>query len=179
MKGNERKLLLLLGVLAVAVLVVRILPLAYDYYQQGRDEIALLEERVDRYRTLIQEQDDWMERETLKRAEIADLESWVFQGATPNLIGSSVQRLLRQAADQAGLSVRETRVAQYSYVDDWLMVSQEMSFTLQQQQVLPFLNAVEQLRPRLHIVAFNVARSRSGFVGNITVVGFSRRMTPP
>lgn len=174
MKGNERKLLLLLGVLALAVLVVRVLPLAYDYYRQGREEIAQLEERIERFETLIEEQEQWQEREILKQAEIADLESWIFQGANPNLIGSSVQRALRQAADQAGIAVRETRVAEYSYVGDWLMVSQEMSFTLQQSQVLPFLNALQQLRPRLHVRTFNVARNRRGFSGNITVVGFSR-----
>lgn len=174
MKGKERKLLLLLGVLAVAVLVVRVLPLAYSYYRQGRDDIALLEERIERYQTLIEEQDQWKEREMLTQAEMADLETWIFQGASPNLIGSSVQRSLRQAADQAGVAVRETRVAEYGYVGEWLMVSQEMSFALEQSQILPFLTALQQTRPRLHVAAFNVARNRRGFTGNITVVGFSR-----
>jgi hypothetical protein len=174
MKGNERKLLLLAGILAVVVLVVRVLPLAYGYYREGRDEIAELEERIERYQTLIEDQDQWKERETLTQAQMADLESWIFQGANPNLIGSNVQRSLRQAADQAGLTTRETRIAEYSYVGEWLMVSQEMSFTLEESQILPFLNALQQTRPRLHVAAFNVARSRRGFTGNITVVGFSR-----
>ncbi len=179
MTGNERKLLMLVGALAIPLLIVRVLPLAYDYYRQGREEIALLEERVDRAETLIQEQDQWMERELLKQAEIADLESWIFPGGNPNLISSSVQRSLRQAVEQAGLTQRETRVAEYSYVGDWLMVSQEMSFTLEQAQILPFLNELQQLRPRLHVAAFNVARNRRQFSGNITVVGFSRAGTTP
>lgn len=174
MKSNERKLLLLAGALLVVVLVVRVVPMALDYYRQGRDDIALLEERIERYRTLIQEQDQWMERETLKQAEIADLESWIFQGDNPNLIGSSVQRSLRQAVEQAGITVRETSVARYSYAGDWLMVEQEMSFTLDQNQILPFLDALQALRPRLHISALTVARNRRQFTGNITVVGFSR-----
>jgi hypothetical protein len=175
MKSNERKLLLLFGVLAAAVLVVRVLPLAYGYYRAGRDDIALLEERITRYETLIEEQEAWQERETLKRAEISDLESWAFPGGNPNLVGSSLQRFLRQAADQAGIAVRETRVAEYSYVGEWLKVSQEMSFTLEESQILPFLNAIQQLRPRLHVEAFNLSTSsRRGFSGTITVVGFSR-----
>lgn len=179
MTGNERKLVLLFAVLAAAVLIVRVLPLAYGWYSSGRNEIAQLEERVERYRTLIAEEQEWQEREMLKRAELADLEGWIFTGTTPNLIGSSVQRVLRQAADQNGIRVREMRVAEYSYVGEWLMVSQEMSFTLEQSQILPFLNAVQQLRPRLHVAAFEVARApRSGFSGNITVVGFSRRSAP-
>lgn len=177
MRSNERKLLLLFGVIAAAFFVVRVLPFAYGYYRDGRNEIAALEQRAARYRTLIEEQAEWQDRERLKQAELAELEGGIFQAGNPNLIGSSVQRALRQAAEQAGVSQRETRVAQYSYVGDWLMVSQEMSFTLEQNQILPFLNAIEQLRPRLHVAAFNVARSpRRGFTGNITVVGFSRGM---
>jgi len=176
MKSNERKLLLLFAVLAAAVLVVRVLPLAYNYYRDGRNEIAQLEERVERFRTLIEEQEQWQEREQLKRAELTDLESWIFPGTNPNLVASHLQRLLGQAADQAGVAVRETRVAEYSYVGDWLMVSQEVSFALEQSQILPFLNALQQLRPRLHIAAFDVARNRRGFTGNITVVGFARGM---
>lgn len=174
MKANERKLLWLGGALFALVLIVRVLPLAYDYYRQGREEIAQAEDRAERLRALIEEQDLWMEREVLKQAEIADLESWVFPGTNANLISSSVQRSLRQAVDQAGVIQRETRVAQYSYAGEWLMVSQEMSFTLEEPQILPFLNALQQLRPRLHIAAFTVARNRRQFSGNITVVGFSR-----
>jgi len=176
-KANERKLVVLLGVLFAAVLVVRLLPLAYGYYRQGRDDIALLEERVDRLQMLIQEQDQWSERETLKQAELADLQGWIFPGGnSPNLVSSSMQRLLRQAAEQSGVAVREMRVAEYSYVgEDWLMVSQEMSFTLNQPQVLPLLNVLQELRPKLHVAQFSVARTRRQLSGNITVVGFSRR----
>jgi type II secretory pathway component PulM len=174
MKDNERKLLLLFGILAALVVIVRVVPLAYGYYREGRNEIAQLEERVDRFRTLINEQGEWQDREVQKQAELAELEAGIFQGANANLIGSAVQRALQQAAAQAGIAVRETRVAQYRYVGEWLMVSQEVSFTLEQSQILPFLNAIEALRPRLHVADFNVTRTRRGFSGNITVVGFSR-----
>jgi hypothetical protein len=176
-KANERKLLVLAGIILAALLVVRVLPMAYGYYRQGREDIALLQERVERLQTLIEEQDVWSERETLKQAELADLQSWIFPGGNnPNLVSTGMQRTLRQAVEQAGVIVRETRVAEYSYVgEDWLMVSQEMSFTLDQPQILPFLNALQQLRPKLHVAAFSVARTRRQYSGNITVVGFSRR----
>lgn len=175
MKANERKLLMLAGALFAVVVIVRVLPMAYGYYRQGRDEIALLEERAERLQTLIEEQEQWSEREILKQAELADLQGWVFPGGnTPNLVSSSMQRSLRQTAQEAGMTVRDMRVAEYSYVGDWLMVSQEMSFTLDQPQILPFLNSLQKLRPKLHVAAFNVARTRRQFSGNITVVGFSR-----
>lgn len=174
MKRNERQLLLLAGVLFALVVVVRVVPLAWDFYRQGREEIALLEERVDRLRQLIVDEQLWMDREALKQAEIADLQGWVFEGSNPNLIGSAVQRTLRQAMEQASLSVRETSVARYSYVGEWLMVTQDMNFTLEQHQILPFLNALETARPRLHVTGFTVTRSRRQYSGTVTVVGFGK-----
>ena len=174
MKRSERQLLLLAGVLFALVFVVRLVPLAWDYYRQGRNDIAVLEDRIERYRQLILDTDLWMEREALKQAEIADLQGWVFEGSNPNLIGSAVQRSLRQAMDQAGLSVRETNVARYSRVGPWLLVTQEMNFTLDQQQILPFLNALEAARPRLYVTSFTVTRTRRQYSGTVSVTGFGK-----
>lgn len=174
MKANEKKLLLLLGVMFALVLMVRVVPMIVGYYQSGREDIALLQERVERYQNLVTDTDEWKERAALKQAEIAEYENWVFQGSNPSLVGSSVQRSLRQAVSQAHVDVREMSVARYSYVEDWLMVSQDMSFIVEQQNILPFLQALNELRPRLHVAAFSVTHNRRQYTGNITVVGFSR-----
>lgn len=174
MKPQERKLLLLLGVLAVVVLVVRVVPLIADWYTRGQEDIALLQERIERYQQLIVDTDMWKQRELLKQAEVAEYANWVFQGDNPSLLGPSVQRSLRQTAEQSGITVREMKVARFGGVDDWLVVTQEMDFTLDQQNILPFLHALAEQRPRLFITAFTMAHNRRQFTGNITVTGFSR-----
>lgn len=174
---RQQNLLIAAGVLFALVMITRLVPMAWNYYQSGQDDIALLEERLDRYRTLVLESDLWMERELLKAAEIGDLESWIFEGANPSLTGSSVQRALRQAMEQSNVRVMETSVARYSYIGNWLMVTQEMNFSLDQPQILPFLTALQELRPRLHVVAFTINRNRRQFTGSITVAGFSRART--
>lgn len=171
---RTQNLAIVAGIMFVLVLAVRVLPMLYDYYQQGRDEIALLQERRDRYEQLIIDVDRWKANEVLKQAEIADMESWVFVGTNPNLVGSSVQRSLRQAVEEANVSIREMSVAEYNYIENWLMVSQEMDFSIEQANVLPFLNALQELRPRLHVSAFSLTRNRRQYTGTITVVGFSR-----
>ena len=172
MKRNEKQLIILATLVFAVFLVVLVIPRVLDYYQQGRQDIALMQDRIFRYQNLAAATDQWLEREALKTAEIAELETWVFSGNDPNLIGNSVQWALRQALEKAGVSVREMSVARYSYVDGWLMVTQDMSFSLDQQHVLPFLNALQELRPRLFVQTFSVARNRRQYTGNITVVGF-------
>ncbi len=171
---RTQNLVTLAGIIFVLLLAVRIIPMLYNYYQRGQDDIALLQERRDRYEQLIIDVDRWKENEILKQAEIADMESWVFPGANPNLASSSVQRSLRQAVEQTNVSIREMSVAEYNYIDDWLMVSQEMDFSIDQANILPFLNALQELRPRLHVSAFTLTRNRRQYTGTITVVGFSR-----
>jgi hypothetical protein len=175
MKRNEKNLLILAGVLFSLVLVVRVVPMLLDYYARQRDEVALLGERIERSRTLIVETSQWREREALKRAEITDLQSWIFEGTDPNLVSSSVQRMLRQVVQNtAGVELREIDVPRYSSIDDWLVVEQDMDFALTQEAILPFLNALQNSRPRLQIAAFNVSHNRRQFTGRLTVVGFSR-----
>lgn len=176
MKNQEKKLLLLFGVLAVLVLVVRVVPLLGDYYRQGQQDIALLQERVQRYEQLIADTEVWKERELLKQAEVDEYATWVFQGDNPSLVGPSVQRSLRQAVEQSGISVREMSVARFARSDDWLVVSQDLSFTLEQDNILPFLSTLAAQRPRLFVTAFTVAQSRRQFTGSLTVTGFSRAL---
>lgn len=176
MKPQERKLLLLLGVLALLVLVLRVVPLLTDWYRRGQEDIALLQERIERYEQLITDTQVWKERELQKQAEVAGYADWIFQGSNPGLLGPSVQRSLRQTAEQAGITVREMSVARFARSGDWLVVSQEMDFMLEQQQLLPFLAALEQQRPRLFVTAFSVAHNRRQLTGNITVTGFSRAL---
>lgn len=172
MKRNERQLLMLAAALFVLLVAFRLVPMAWQSYREGRDEIALLEERRDRYRQLLIDTTLWQERETLKAAEMAELQGWVFDGGNPNLIGSAVQRTLRQALDQTGVRVRETPVPRYNNAGEWLMVTQDLNFTLEQHQILPFLQALQTSRPRLHVAAFSVTRNRRQYTGSVTVVGF-------
>ena len=174
MKDNERKLLLLAAILFVLVLVVRILPWAYGEYRDGREQVALLEARVTRYQELIRDTAHWQARAAEQQARADAMQGWVFAGSSASLIGSSVQRALRQIAGQTGVSIRETTVARYGNSGEWLTVNQELDFTLDQAEILPFLAALEQARPRLHITRFSITHNRRQYLGRVQVVAFGR-----
>jgi hypothetical protein len=174
MKRRERQLVVSAAVIFGLLLALRVVPALIDYYQQGRDDIALLQERITRYQGLAAATGEWQDKQRLKTLEVSELQSWVFNGSDANLIGNSVQRSLRSAVESAGLGVREMSVARYNSVGKWLMVTQEMSFTLEQDNILPFLTALQDLRPRLFVQSFTVSRNRRQFTGTIAVTGFGR-----
>ena len=68
-----------------------------------------------------------------------------------------------------------TRLADRLISDDWLLISQEMSFrTSDQVNTARFLERLETSAPRLWVTGFTVNRSRNQYSGSITVVGFAR-----
>ena len=67
-----------------------------------------------------------------------------------------------------------TRLADSLEADDWLMVSQEMSFrTDDAGNTITFLRLLEYSEPRLRVRDFSLSRSRNQYNGSITVVGFA------
>ncbi|HTQ98583.1 MAG TPA: type II secretion system protein GspM [Candidatus Acidoferrum sp.] len=174
MKRSEKQLVIVFAALFALVLIVRVVPLVGNYYRSGRDDIAKLQERIDRYRKLIVDTAEWQQKQQLKTAEVNDMQGWIFAGTDPNLVASSLQRSLRQLMAENNVDVRETGVARYNYVGKWLMVEQDMSFSLNQPAILPFLRALDAARPRLQVSALSINRNRRAFTGSLTVVGFAK-----
>ncbi|MDR0781428.1 MAG: type II secretion system protein M [Pseudomonadales bacterium] len=174
MKPRERQLIFFAAPLFALLLILRVVPALVGYYQAGHADIARLQERIARYQSLAAATAQWQEKQQLKTLEVSELQAWVFNGSDANLIGNSVQRALRSAVESTGLGVREMSVARYNYVGKWLLVTQEMSFTLEQDNILPFLAALQELRPRLFVQSFTVSRNRRQFTGTLTVTGFGR-----
>ena len=176
MKSNEKKLVGVAVLLFFAVIVVRGIPFLRDAYNEGLEEIEFTEQRIDRLRMLVEEAPFIKEEEALKREQVAALERLVFTGQDPNLIGSSVQRQLRQAVDEAGLVVRQYSTPRFAETEGWLLVTQEMDFLIDQGEILPFLELLENSQPKLHITEFSINRNRRQYTGSITVTGFSKTL---
>ena len=175
MKSNEKKLVGLALLLLLALITVRVVPSLKTSYEDGLKEIELLEQQIARLQFMVEEFFIIQDREASRREDVAVLESLMFTGQEPNLIGSGVQRQLRQAVDEAGLLVRQYSTPRFIEIDGWLLVVQEMDFVIEQEKILQFLNLLENSSPKLHITEFNISRNRRQYTGSITVTGFSKQ----
>lgn len=176
MKSKEKKLAGLAAILFLTVVIVRVIPLLKDSYDDGLAEIDFLEQRIARLRMLVEEAPFIKDEEALKREQVAALETLIFTGQDQNLIGNSVQLQLRQAVAEAGVQARSYNTPRLSETDGWLLISQEMDFTIEQDNILQFLELLENSRPRLHIAEFSINRNRRQFTGSITLTGFSKTL---
>jgi hypothetical protein len=176
--SRERNILLLAAVVALMFMATRVVPAVgniYDGRKADIDDVLLAIEREER---LIENSLAWRERRIDAEVQQAQIETQIFSGDTIPLIEANIQRELSQHARDSGLSVNSTRLAESVEANDWLMISQEMSFrTVDASNTVTFLRQLENSQPRLRVRDFSLNRSRNQYSGSITVVGFAQNST--
>ncbi|MCG8413342.1 MAG: hypothetical protein MI746_03890 [Pseudomonadales bacterium] len=172
---REKNILLLAATVALVFVITQIVP-AVQRFHASRDaaiEDVLL--AITREERLIEDSLAWRERRIDAQVQQADMESQIFSGDTIPLIEANIQRDLSQHARDSGLTVSSTRLAERLESDEWLLISQEMSFrTADAGNTVVFLERLENSVPRLQVKDFSLDRNRNQYNGSITVIGFAR-----
>ena len=172
---RERNILLLAGVVALIFVSSSGWPAIQSVYAQRQANIESVEIDIARERRLIENAASWRERRIEVESQIAELQNQIFTGETIPIVEANIQRALSLHARDSNIIVSSTRLADRLVTDDWVLISQEMSFrTSDQVNTVRFLERLENSIPRLRVTAFNVNRSRNQYSGSITVVGFAR-----
>ncbi len=175
MNNKEKKLLTIFLFFMVAVIVVRIVPAVFSIYEENEKELSILSAKAQRTIKLIDDRMFWNNKHKEVKDRIKILRSQVFSGDTPSLIGASVQRALKQSAEYAGITEDSMSLPEFSDIQGWLLVTQEMSFkTNDQGAILVFLQRLKESRPSLNIAEFSLRSNRRRLTGKVTVVAFSR-----
>ena len=172
--AREQRVLILAVLVSVVFVATKILPAVQGLYERRNAEIENVLLAVEREARLIEDSLLWRDRRIEAEVQQAQVENQIFIGATVPLVEANLQRDLSKYARDSGLSVSSTRLADSLEADDWLMVSQEISFrTDEAGNTITFLRLLENSEPRLRVRDFSLSRSRNQYNGSITVVGFA------
>ena len=172
---RERNILILAAVVALIFVSTSGWPAIKSVYTQRQDNIESVEIDIAREKRLIENTASWRERRVEVESQIAELQNQLFSGETIPIVEANIQRALSLHARDSGITVSSTRLADRLISDEWLLISQEMSFrTSDQVNTVRFLERLENSAPRLRVTGFTVNRSRNQYSGSITVVGFAR-----
>ena len=176
--AREQRILILAGLVGAVFVVTQIVPAVRGLYERRNAEIETVLLAVEREARLIEDSLLWRDRRIEAEVQQTQVETQIFSGATIPLVEANLQRDLSKYARDSGLSVSSTRLADSQQADDWLMVSQEMSFrTDDAGNTITFLRLLENSEPRLRVRDFSLSRSRNQYNGSITVVGFAENMS--
>lgn len=165
----------LAGVVALVFMVTSVSPTISRFYNSRQENIEKIRLDVSREQRLIQETALWETRRSDVELAQAELEKQIFIGDTIPVVEANIQRELSVRARDSGITVNSTRLAERLETEDWLLISQEMSFrTNDAANTITFLKKLNETEPQLKVTDFSVNRSRNQYSGSITVVGFAR-----
>jgi hypothetical protein len=171
-RANPRLIILAAVTLAIT-LAVKVVPSLVAGYSDLKGERENLRQELTYYEKLVDDETELKARAEEARMLVTGIEDSVFY-IPENLIGSEIQAIIRNASVSTGVEVREMRVAKVETFEDWIKVSQDLNFVIEQNRILPFLNALKAYRPRLYVRKFTISRSRQQFIGALTIEAFSR-----
>ncbi|MEX0965067.1 MAG: hypothetical protein WDZ52_13610 [Pseudohongiellaceae bacterium] len=172
---REKNIIMLAAAVAVIFVISSGWPAIKSVYAERQSNIESVEIDIAREQRLIENTASWRERRVEVESQLAELHNQLFTGSTIPIVEANIQRALSGHAGESGIAISSTRLADRLITDDWLLISQEMSFrTSDQVNTVRFLDRLENSTPRLRVTAFNVSRSRNQYSGSITVVGFAR-----
>ncbi|MGB4246523.1 MAG: GspMb/PilO family protein [Pseudohongiellaceae bacterium] len=180
MTRREKNILLLAIAVGIVFLASQGLPAVRALHAERAATIEQIRIDIERERRLIADAASWRERSAAIETQLQELGPQLFQGESVPLISANIQRIVRDHATQSGIAVTSTRLAESMAADDWLLVQQELSLqTDSQNNLMNFLQRLQESRPWLGVTHFSVRRNRNQYAGTITVMGFSRTQEAP
>lgn len=175
MTRREKSILYAGAAVVVLMVLLRGLPVAGEIYAERKETIALIRDDIAREQNLTAATEEWRTRRDDIENRLAQLQTQVFETSTLPLLTANLQRIVRQYANDASVSITSTKLAEPLETDGWLLVEQELLFTMDNQSnSLGFLRRLEESQPWLGVTSFTMRRNRNQYSGSVTVVGFSR-----
>lgn len=181
--SREKNILRLAMVLALVIGLSNGLPVLRDIYQERALTIERLRTDIEREQRLRENAETWQQRRQDITQQLQTLEARLFDsnGDTPGnrltvpVLAANIQRLVRQHAQAAGVTIASTSLADSREAEGWLLVEQSLTFNLDSQsKTMDFLARLDDSEPWLAVSHFSMRRNRNMYSGEITVVGFSR-----
>lgn len=172
---REKRILRLACLVAGIMLVVNGAPALTGFYQARAIQIETLQAEIEREQRLIDDAAIWQQRSDAARLQVQALDNSLFTGGSVALLTAAIQRQVRQIATEAGLNINSASLAESQQSGDWVVVEQTLTFsTNEQNNTLEFMAHIADSSPALKVTRFNMRPNRDQYIGEVTVVGFSR-----
>lgn len=174
MTQKEKKLIWVFLAILVVGIVAQGIPFAFNIYHAGIDDVEQLKQKKSRLKKLLAREAYWHTEFDKTNKQEQQLLKKLFVGKSPELIAARVQGTLKALAKQSGIKVDSMSLPDLNDSDDWLLVTQIMSFKAPGEQLMKILSLIKKSNPSLVVVDVQVRAYRKNLNCTLKVVGFSR-----
>ena len=176
MTTKEKRLLTIAVVMFVGyMLPFYLLPITQNIYGDYWQSVEKLQQNIERLDGLKERVKYWEEENKHAKQEQQKINASLLPGNTSKLIGAKMQKLVRQLAKNAGMTIKTLEPPDTSLsTGEWLLVIQSVQFEANSKTLMQFLQAINDDKSNLAIVNLDVRNNRKKLTGNIKLTGFSR-----
>lgn len=180
MTTKEKRLLRIALVIFMGyMLPFQLIPTVWKFYRDYQASIEDLTQQIAREEELGKKADYWKAENQRAKQEQEKIEAGLLAGRTRELVGARMQGLVKQLAQEAGITFRTLEPPDTTFNSgEWVLVIQSMQFEANSGTLMAFLQALEKAIENLKVVSLEVRSYQDRLNGTIKVTGFSRISTP-
>lgn len=180
MTTKEKRLLRIALVIFMGyMLPFQLIPTVWKFYRDYQASIEDLTQQIEREEELGKKADYWKAENQRAKQEQEKIEAGLLAGRTRELVGARMQGLVKQLAQEAGITFRSLEPPDTTFNSgEWVLVIQSMQFEANSGTLMAFLQALEKATENLKVVSLEVRSYQDRLNGTIKVTGFSRISTP-
>jgi len=177
---KEKRLLRIALVIFMGyMLPFQLIPTVWKFYRDYQASIEDLTQQIAREEELGKKADYWKAENQRAKQEQEKIEAGLLAGRTRELVGARMQGLVKQLAQEAGITFRTLEPPDTTFNSgEWVLVIQSMQFEANSGTLMAFLQALEKATENLKVVSLEVRSYQDRLNGTIKVTGFSRISTP-
>lgn len=167
----------MLAIFILYIVPFELSPLAIDFYQEQKREIASLQREIERSQKLFRRTQYWQEQYEKISQQRVRINNSLITGKTRDLITVTFQTLIGDLAKSVGIrghSLQQLPTFTSDNTNTWTLMTQKITFTTNGTSLLNFLDSLQTARQKLMVAKLEVETTRQGDLrGTVEIVGFA------
>jgi len=174
MTKKAQKLLWLVGILFFGYVAA---PFIWKEGNQILDKVKKQKAEISRLHILKSEAEKWQKDFQTVSQQVQTTESSLLNGETRALVSARAQSLLKEYASNSKINLTSVDLPEFVETGEWLLLTQSLKFEANSQQLMDFLQTLQQSTIKFWVVNVDVSVVRANhIIGSLKVSSFSRKV---
>lgn len=174
MTKKAQKLLWLAGILFFGYVAV---PFVWQKSKHTLEKIHKQKAEISRLHLLKAEVNKWQQDFETITLQSQTLETNLLSGETRALVSARAQSLLKEYASNSKINLTSVDLPEFVETGEWLLLTQSLKFEANSEQLMDFLQTLQQSKIKFWVVSVDVSVVRANhIIGSLKVSSFSRKV---
>ncbi|MEY3220351.1 MAG: hypothetical protein RIT27_1708 [Pseudomonadota bacterium] len=178
MTKKERKLLWFAAIMFFGYMIpFEVAPFVWKETKHLLEKVQKQKAEIARLHLLKAEVNKWQQDFETINQQVQTLETSLLSGETRALVSARAQSLLKEYASNAKINLTSVDLPEFVETGDWLLLTQSLKFEANSQQLMDFLQTLQQSLIKFWVVSVDVSVVRANhMIGTLKVSSFSRKV---